>query len=802
MLNDLINVDLHIHSKASQYKEDSIDLSESDALHCDMLLDKLLGPPYEVRLFSITDHNRFDPDIYEEFYKRIAERRLDIDLLAGVEFDVQFDSVKDAVHVITIFDAVSAEDRQKISDAIEKDKLNTKDESYSLIRYGKILCDINLPTILIAHQHTGLNAPHHEKRSMTKGTDEAVSYYQFGYIDALEFTTPKVEAILRSELKDLHLPQSMLVGSDCHEWSVYPKHDRGATRKTDTHFMRLRALPSFRGLLLALTSPKTRIGAQHYNEWENHLASIEICGQSIPLSPGINAVIGENGVGKSSLLALITGSNASRKNHVKAVREAFEIEVSDILSEDKCIYIEQGKLQDDCRGRNVFDRGLYHEVNHDIFEALIKQYSDGLKSRVKLNIDRKLRIAQNGQASIRIDPEKENGKTHYIRVEIEHGFAEVSNPYEASKHALLATLQKLNIELANEAIYEADEVDKLAQAWKLINEVKQSIGIKSLNRQAEGKAKSYLQELLEKYEENISERSSTFDNDIALYRERKATFVSALENLARIYSDNKIDSIGKVELPPDCGIARNISGGFNFVMAANYAGSVDVSSDFLKAVFNSRFQTQEAIESISDETTVLEALTGATSGNWETVWSENLNKYIIKAKECSPSILDLDNNGIGDTLGEEALTFYKYKTSSIWREEEHKTFIVDQPEDNISNVRISTELSEHFNRLRGSAQMIMVTHNPLLVVNQDVDNVIVMRKEDGKPTVTAGCLESENEKGEMILDLVADIMDGGREAVKRRLKAYGQEDPCDRGKRQRRACNAQNGVQRIGSGDK
>lgn len=197
-------------------------------------------------------------------------------------------------------------------------------------------------------------------------------------------------------------------------------------------------------------------------------------------------------------------------------------------------------------------------------------------------------------------------------------------------------------------------------------------------------------------------------------------------------------------------------------------------------MFNAQYQTQDKIEAISDEATAIDALKGATSGDWQNVWSTNLNKFLSSAKRCKPSILDLDDNGIGDTLGEEALTFYKYKTSALSRDGEHKVFVVDQPEDNISNARISSDLIRQFNHLRGNAQVLMVTHNPLLVVNQDVDNVIVLSREDGKPSVVAGCLESGAEDGETVLDLVARIMDGGRDAIRRRLKAYGQEDPGDR----------------------
>ena len=40
----------------------------------------------------------------------------------------------------------------------------------------------------------------------------------------------------------------------------------------------------------------------------------------------------------------------------------------------------------------------------------------------------------------------------------------------------------------------------------------------------------------------------------------------------------------------------------------------------------------------------------------------------------------------------------------------------------------------------------MVTHNPLLVVNLDVDNVICLERKINKINVKAGCLEDESEQ--------------------------------------------------------
>ena len=58
VLNDIINIDLHIHSAASEYKEAEGYLKNSTIDNIDVLLKKLNDN--NINLFSITDHNRFD----------------------------------------------------------------------------------------------------------------------------------------------------------------------------------------------------------------------------------------------------------------------------------------------------------------------------------------------------------------------------------------------------------------------------------------------------------------------------------------------------------------------------------------------------------------------------------------------------------------------------------------------------------------------------------------------------------------------------------------------------------------------
>ena len=64
MLNNNIRIDLHIHSKASEYKEENGYVDESNIENVNDLLSKL--QENNINLISITDHNKFDFKLYEK----------------------------------------------------------------------------------------------------------------------------------------------------------------------------------------------------------------------------------------------------------------------------------------------------------------------------------------------------------------------------------------------------------------------------------------------------------------------------------------------------------------------------------------------------------------------------------------------------------------------------------------------------------------------------------------------------------------------------------------------------------------
>ena len=99
-------------------------------------------------------------------------------------------------------------------------------------------------------------------------------------------------------------------------------------------------------------------------------------------------------------------------------------------------------------------------------------------------------------------------------------------------------------------------------------------------------------------------------------------------------------------------------------------------------------------------------------------------------------------------------------------------YIIDQPEDNVSQPAIKEYLLDCFRAMGENRQVIMVSHNPQFIVNLDVDNIIYLFcGEDGKLRFQSGALEYECSEYS-VLQIVADNIDGGLDSIQKRWKRY------------------------------
>lgn len=117
--------------------------------------------------------------------------------------------------------------------------------------------------------------------------------------------------------------------------------------------------------------------------------------------------------------------------------------------------------------------------------------------------------------------------------------------------------------------------------------------------------------------------------------------------------------------------------------------------------------------------------------------------------------------------------------------------LIDQPEDSLDNRSIYHELVKYIRETKTKRQLILVTHNPNIVVSADSELVIVANQHginnknlnDYKFQYVSGSLESdfiEKDKNSPITlykmnirEHICDILEGGKEAFEHREKKYG-----------------------------
>ena len=116
--------------------------------------------------------------------------------------------------------------------------------------------------------------------------------------------------------------------------------------------------------------------------------------------------------------------------------------------------------------------------------------------------------------------------------------------------------------------------------------------------------------------------------------------------------------------------------------------------------------------------------------------------------------------------------------------------LIDQPEDSLDNRAIFTELVQYLRDKKKKRQIILVTHNPNVVVGADAEQVIVANQTGSKNenvnrlkfSYASGALENSRPKditcatileSQGIREHVCEILEGGEDAFKKRESKYG-----------------------------
>lgn len=766
MLNEIINVDLHIHSVFSEYKDGDI-VKKSTIENIEKLIQKL--NENEIVLCAITDHNRFDYNLYNQLNKKIKETEGTLkNNLPGVEFDVKLEAGKPTCHIVGIFDDNDEEKLKELQTRMyEIKEIKSKEEYYELEEFENVIKNIGLNVILIVHQRQGIDNTNGSNQSLSEAVSNPSEFIQTGYIDCLEYNKPRVEGIVKNSLRDIGISYPLITGSDCHDWEVYPYHD-ATVEKVERDFTHFKCLPTFKGLLMSITSFKTRANRVK-NSNVNYIKSFTINDAEYNLTNGINVIIGDNGSGKSLLASVLSDKIEPYYKKLITSNKILKIEVSKDI---KIKTIKQGDIVKQVRDGNLFENKDYFEnINtKDIFSTKIKSYFDNVLKYILFQIKKETEYNKLSNMNLTITPINKNLYWSVLESEIElENVSDDKNRYEF----LSRILNQLENEIEEYKNYYSEKnlYDKMKSIYDDVKDVKNNIQQLYLGKTNKNRVRSIIKDRMNELKNIVESKSNSNDNQKRNILNEYRQFKESIVNCVRVQSaensfpkfPEKINGTSKKEFK-----------GYNFYKKAEYHDQY-LKNEFYNFCFNEQYSNEESLKKINKSTELDSALKGATYEQIEDFKRLKINGFIEKYSKETTEISDIATScGIGNTPGEVSLMYYKFITEE--NDSDFDVLIIDQPEDDINPNRIKNYLNVYLNSIKDKKQVIIVTHNPLLVVNLDVDNVIYLNKINNRIEVKNGALEYENkEKDYSILDLVKENLDGGYDAIERRLKAYDRD---------------------------
>lgn len=789
-------IDLHIHSAASVVTKDKgkKELSDCDKDHVNVLLRGLEA--HGINMYAITDHDCFDKDLYFALKEREGDGCLN-KVLPGIEFSVSIraDGKKPTVvHIVAIFDDRYPDLIDGIAEVVcdENGKPSYDDLNNSAFTedgFAKVLRDIGLNAVLIGHEKS---AGQEAKRDVSSlGANCASEVILTEFVDAVEIRNKRreldIKRLIETYPKDA-VP--FVVGSDCHDWATYPGKEGG-----EISFSSLKCLPTFEGLLMAITDPsRIKVGdCSFFSASSSKLDSLELSIDGkcfdIPLSPGINAIIGDNSIGKSMMIHRITGCRHVGDSKLVDGYEAYcakegisvdtllpdasEFKFDDQDSVRKTLEeLHSGQGQDD-----YFGKYFQSHVDVDSIKDSLKRFFDecvvALESKARFNdalrrLDKHevvlrdlpksemLTISQYSKKISFKDIDGLGSKLLSCRSDLVTARADYSGLFkemgleaaEAHADAMEALARLLKLVEKHRLVYERDDVKTRA--------VK---GTASEERRVLSKRKTDEQKTIDDYSATLDDVSGIIVDAVLLAAKRR---------------DRKLEYAVPVDIR-----VPNPMGKFIFVSELT-SGSTDISycNKVFREVFN-KPKLSLLLDGIQSETELTtEEIVAAVTGEKPSMTTcyDQIRGKLHAVVDRVTERRKITNKSIGIDA-EPSPGLYGTLYFDLLAEEDAKPgiYIIDQPEDQISQVAIKEHVLGAFKRMSANRQVLMITHNPLFVVNLDVDNVIVLaRDKNGIIDVKSGALEYECDDYK-VLDLVAKTVEGGADVVRKRLKRYGSE---------------------------
>ncbi len=763
--------DLHIHSCKSP--KSTGDFQKMDVkTYVDKLLEIFSDYP-KLSMISFTDHNVISYEVYKEFYSR----KCDIVLIPGIEIDVDIDGILDSKHLIIYF---NVEESKLEEFSIRVNNLLSDNKTIKLNKLLEKLVEYKIEFLISPHAfkqkkraiNYDWNDENVTEENLHKYMDQFFCFWEAsGYSDIAK----AIEFLKQFDCED---KISIISFSDSSD----EKKLRNYLSNPTQHF---KALPNFKGLQLCGTDSRRILKKSKtfdYGNSGNIIGNIKINDEEIELSDQLNVIVGGRGSGKSLLLDNIALNLISkiRENNVLDQERINFIDTQPIVLKN----CDDSKIVIDSKKIDYYDQSYVTKIfnSKNTAKEIENYFNDEFNSLGELNKNQKLQeiklaFNNNIKSSKVVKPNDNisdfvrkytiiNEKNNCIkfsktkikdRKKIEYNVEETIK-YSKEKSKLIPNDLKDNIKI-NEALLklikvvndEVVEYNKYVEQCNFENIIKRKCVDYLENKDSVVKERNEQEELFVQH----------FNYECKKYEER-SNIVNAFIYLENSYipeillSDmkNGIDnSIFKFEKK------LVIEEPFVYFrkICEKHIGSKTKKMSIEELIHLFIYELENEIKekkSIKDFITELKSLD---------LYNVDYVCNILYGK--NEEKLEPINKMSPGTQTNILMEYIVSKDTVI-------PLLIDQPEDNIDNETIYTKLTNWFRKLKSKRQVIVVTHDANIVLNADAENVIIATKETNDLfNYQYGALEYGD-----IINRISIILDGGIEAVERRLKKYGREE--------------------------
>ena len=756
-------VDIHIHTSENPNQL-------NDKYDCDSLIKNVKKIAGDAEfLLSFTDHNSINKKAYLELKQKTEN------IILGVELHIRNDVECPPYHCHILFnvpiDETIIDNINRILDKLYPNKI-IDDSVKDLPTIERISSEFDsFDYLLLPHggqSHKTFDKSIKAGRQFDTTIERSIYYNQFdGFTSrsntGLEETQKYFKRLGINEFVNL------LTCTDNYNPTKYPSDKSGSNNYIPTWMY---ASPSFEGLRLSLSeSSRLKYSDVVPENWDEFIDEVYLKNDKIDinvkLTPGLNVVIGGSSSGKTlfvdSLYRKISGDYEGNKysdfNNDQIVVNNPSNMVPHYIHQNFIVSIIQNKDKD------ISDIPLLTKVfpeDSEIDRRIKNSLSDFRKHVTDLTVaiseiedaqDELSRIPSPNRLIIPVELQQN------IVDELLPSAEEFENTTISDQEAkdYIDTLRELQVVFQNNPF----ALDMNKEITMLIQEIERLADISSFSKN--------IHAIIYKSKNAIDQEQLLLNKEGQSKKENREKLIIAtkkyIKNAAIFYKELKHISEYNVK----CETRELTVNGHTLSIENEFALTPNIIIDAINELLKKEYRI-EKLEDIVPErlfkknyrerNPIVKDYNTFTDKLCSKINDFNKKKYKIitkngeKFEELSPGwksaiILDL-------LLG---------------YDEDVAPIIIDQPEDNLATNYINRHLVELIKLVKRKKQIILVSHNATIPMLGDAQNVVLCRSLDEKIIIRSEVLEGTIDN-KSIVDYIAEITDGGKASIKKRVKKY------------------------------